>query len=310
MRKVLAILFMSLATQAHSICFEVEDCTDEDICDKIKFTNIPRYKTEAEKRGLNCLAPDKTKTDCNADVDEKYQELMALYTKQKNKSEMISVYIEKLEKQIDEKDKSIEYLKGTEEFLRAEQKLLYDLVDSKSPMSMLQIISNNTGVENDINTALAVIQTAFNKLPRAERLEIQLVMHARGWYPYDIDGVWGPHSRVGFATYLIDDDINSRAQNPEELFKEIKSGFLIENLWRRFEEERELQRASRKVAQSSTTCAASLSRSLGSPASRSLSSSGSSSFNDTYEPFYKQMYINNELKGCLKVGSTWDCTLN
>ena len=41
--------------------------------------------------------------------------------------------------------------------------------------------------------------------------------------------------------------------------------------------------------------------------STSSSRTKSSSDDDTYEPFYKQMYINGEYVNCLKVGYTWNC---
>ena len=41
--------------------------------------------------------------------------------------------------------------------------------------------------------------------------------------------------------------------------------------------------------------------------SSSSSSIKSNSDDDTYEPFYKQMYINGKYVNCLKVGWTWEC---
>ncbi len=125
-------------------------------------------------------------------------------------------------------------------------------------------------------------------------------------YQAKLDGAWGKYSRIAFAMYLGPKLQLSSAKNPEELFKEIKKGFLIDELWKREDFEKDLQEIWQTDARNKQEICK-ICNSGFSSGSRSSSSSRSIADDDSFEPFFKQMYINNELKNCLKVGNSWEC---
>ncbi len=99
---------------------------------------------------------------------------------------------------------------------------------------------------------------------------------------------------------------SSLAKNPSELFKEVKSGFVIDNLWGREDFEKDLEEIMQIDAEYRQEICRICSSGISS-GSRSSSNSRSTSDDDSFEPFLKQMYINNELRNCLKVGNFWEC---
>ena len=116
--------------------------------------------------------------------------------------------------------------------------------------TLIQRISADTGVDGDIITTLQIIEAYFNSLPLVDRKEVQLVLKARGLYSSSIDGVWGQQTRIAFAVYLSPIMEASLASSLKELFDEIKTGFVIENLWLREDYEQEVKSiysSSRKI---------------------------------------------------------------
>lgn len=177
-------------------------------------------------------------------------------------------------------------------------------------LNMVQIVSRSTGKEGDLNTTLQIVENEFKKLSNSQRLELQLVLKYRGMYFSELDGIWGKDTKLGFLIYLSNDTVKSRAKNPSELFKEVKSGFVIDNLWGREDFEKDLEKDLEEIMQIDAEYRQEICRICSSgisSGSRSSSSSRSNSDDDSYEPFFKQMYINNELKNCLKVGNSWEC---
>lgn len=169
----------------------------------------------------------------------------------------------------------------------------------KTP-TLMQRISESTGVDGDIITTLQIIEVYFNSLPLIDRKEAQLVLKARGLYTSDIDGVWGQNTRIAFAIFLAPEAKASSASSLNELFEEIKKGFIVENLWTRenYEEElREIWNADSKSRINSNST-------LNSRLNSDLVTTTSDSQN---ESFVKNMFVNGEMKTCIKVGNSWNC---
>lgn len=281
MRTVLAVLFMSLATQAFGDDIEKCDsanpftegdysgCSNQKICKDVHTLChldpaiiLAKYSRESWIRKCNILASNV------ADRGLKCLTWQAKQDKLKDRAEIAS------------KDSS---------------------------KNLMQIVSSNTGVENDIIATLQVIKGDFNKLSKSERLELQLVLKARGMYQAELDGAWGKYSRIAFAMYLGPKLQLSSAKNTEELFNEIKKGFLIDELWEREDFEKDLQEIWQTDARNKQELCRICSSGINS-GSRSSSSSRSTSDDVSIEPLYGQwMYINNELKRCSKVGNSLEC---
>ena len=169
----------------------------------------------------------------------------------------------------------------------------------RDKQNLVARVSADTGIADDIVTTLQIVHGYFNSLKLQERKEIQLVMKARGLYSSNIDGAWGPNTQIAFALYLAPAAQTSTANNLDDLFKEIKKGFVIENLWTRENYESELQQIWRTDRQNVITNS--------SPIRRQKITKPSSSNGASDEPFVKNMYVNGELQTCIKVGLTWDC---
>ena len=104
----------------------------------------------------------------------------------------------------------------------------------------MQRVSQNTGIENDIINTIMLIERKFNNLTLKERKELQLVLKYRGLYGSSVDGLWGKNTRIAFALYLAPMNASS-APTVDDLFAEIKRGFLIERLWSNEEYEAEVR---------------------------------------------------------------------
>jgi len=121
-----------------------------------------------------------------------------------------------------------------------EEKAVKALTKSLTDMRLIQRISYETGTPNDFDTTLKRIQKYYKAQPLQERKEIQLVLKARGLYHSEIDGVWGKNTELAFLIYLAPKTDVSNARSVEELFIEMKKGFIIGNLWAREEYEQEV----------------------------------------------------------------------
>jgi hypothetical protein len=166
--------------------------------------------------------------------------------------------------------------------------------------NLIERISEETGVENDIISTLQIIEQYFKTLPDTKRREIQLVLKARGLYQSDIDGIWGRGTRIAFAVYLAPLMQASSADNLEDLISELKRGFVIENLWARENYEEELRHIW------STESKARISSEI--RPNRIPSTTLPTTTNDSLsEPFVKNMLINGEMQTCIKVGNSWNC---
>ena len=282
MRTILAIFLMALATQAFGDF------------------NIPQSVLDAEANtSEEVLSPEVI--ECNKKIEK-----ITLERGRRHREEV--------SKWVGRYDRTMADLYNLDNELfecKKEYKTLINNVPNN--LNMVQIVSRNTGKEGDLNTTLQIVENEFKKLSNSQRLELQLVLKYRGMYFSELDGIWGKDTKLGFLIYLSNDTVKSRAKNPSELFKEVKSGFIIDNLWGREDFEKDLEKDLEEILQIDAEYRQEICRICSSGISSGSSSSSSSRSNsddDSYEPFFKQMYINNELKSCLKVGNTWDCTLN
>ena len=126
-------------------------------------------------------------------------------------------------------------------------------------------------------------------------------------YRSELDGTWGQFTSAAFAFYLAPKMRATSARTPAEFFSEIKKGFLIDELWRRENLEKDLQEIWQTDARNKQEICRICSSGISS-GSRSSSRSRSTSDDVSIEPLYGDyMYINNELKRCSKVGNSWEC---
>ena len=57
----------------------------------MKYTGIPRFEKEAEKRSLSCVTSEKIETNCNADLEAKYDDLLVRYNEQVKKLDKLDL---------------------------------------------------------------------------------------------------------------------------------------------------------------------------------------------------------------------------
>jgi len=306
MRTILAILFIALATQAFSEKHEYDFCQMDGDClkefDYDEFNKGIRAEASDEcPNGVNCEISSSENTEevnkFSVDFDQPIDELYP--------PECEEVYWEAAK---EAGKMSARYNALGEELLRSRKEISELKKQLKSDLTMMEIVAQNVGQEEAFSTTHAIVYSEFIKLSKKERIELQLVLKARGMYRSELDGTWGQFTSAAFAFYLAPKMQATSARTPAEFFSEIKKGFLIDELWRRENFEKELQEIWQTDARNKQEICRICSSGISS-GSRSSSRSRSTSDDDSYEPFFKQMYINNELKNCLKVGNTWDCNL-
>ena len=118
---------------------------------------------------------------------------------------------------------------------------------ASTKQTFLEYVSKESGKEQDILSAILMIERDFKNLSLEKRKVLQLVLKARGMYHSSIDGAWGKSTRIAFATYLAPLMDQGNAQSTAELFREVLSGFYVPSLWLQEDYEQEIK----KIYQSS-----------------------------------------------------------
>ena len=222
-----------------------------------------------------------------------------------NENEETHDMLEKLfgiESEFNEHDGKLEQALNTAKLWKKQANDLEKQARTKrlADLPLIQRVSLETGTANDIVTTLKLIQRYYEDQPLQERKDLQLVLKARGLYNSEIDGVWGRNTKIAFTIYIAPQTDVSSASSLDELFSEMKKGFIIDNLWTRenYEEElRQIWKTDSKARISSEISSNRMSQG-GLPTITSDSMS---------EPFVKNMFVNGEMKTCIKVGTTWNC---
>lgn len=147
-----------------------------------------------------------------------------------------------IENEFNEHDRKLEQALNTAKLWKKQANDLEKQARTKrlADMRLIQRVSLETGTPNDFVTTLKRIQEYYKAQPIQERKDIQLVLKARGLYHSEIDGVWGQNTQIAFLIYLAPKTDVSNASSVEELFIEMKKGFIIDNLWVREDYEQEV----------------------------------------------------------------------
>jgi len=207
-----------------------------------------------------------------------------------------------IENEFNEHDRKLEQALNTAKLWKMQANDLEKKARTKrvADMPLIQRVSLETGTANDIVTTLKLIQRYYEDQPLQERKDLQLVLKARGLYNSEIDGVWGRNTKIAFTVYIAPQTDVSTASSLEELFSEMKKGFIIDNLWTQenyAEELRQIWSTESKARISSEISPNRIPR-ITLPKTKNDSNS---------EPFVKNMIINGESTTCIKVGFRWDC---
>ena len=212
MRTLLAVLFMSLATQAFSEKHDYDFCQMDGDCEISSSENTEEV--------------NKFSVDFDQPIEELYP------------PECEEVYWEAAK---EAGKMSARYNSLGEKLLRSRQEISELKKQLKSDLTMMEIVAQKVGQEEAFSTTHAIVYSEFIKLSKKERIELQLVLKARGMYRSELDGTWGQFTSAAFAFYLAPKMKATSARTPAEFFSEIKKGFLIDELWRRENLEKDLQ---------------------------------------------------------------------